>query len=68
VTAARNAESTAVNQAAKQEIINAGGVVRTLDADQRAAWVAAMKPVWEQFAGDVGTENIDAAQAINAKH
>jgi len=68
VTAARNSESTAVNQAAKQEIINAGGVVRTLDADQRAAWVAAMKPVWEQFAGDVGTENIDAAQAINAKH
>ena len=68
VTTARNAESTAVNQAAKQEIINAGGVVRTLDADQRAAWVAAMKPVWEQFAGDVGTENIDAAQAINAKH
>jgi len=68
VTAARNAESTAVNQEAKQEIINAGGVVRTLDADQRAAWVAAMKPVWEQFAGDVGTENIDAAQAINAKH
>src|SRR5210317_621253 len=68
VTAARNAESTAVNQAAKQEILNAGGVVRTLDADQRAAWVAAMKPVWEQFAGDVGTENIDAAQAINAKH
>ena len=68
VTEARNAESTAVNQAAKQEIINAGGVVRTLDADQRAAWVAAMKPVWDQFAGDVGTDNIDAAQAINAKH
>ncbi len=68
VTEARNAESTAVNEAAKQEIIKAGGVVRTLDADQRAAWVAAMKPVWEQFAGDVGTDNIDAAQAINAKH
>jgi len=24
--------------------------------------------VWEQFRDDVGQENIDAAQAINAKH
>jgi len=27
-----------------------------------------MMPVWDQFVGDVGQENIDAAQAINAKH
>ncbi|MEM9130066.1 MAG: C4-dicarboxylate ABC transporter, partial [Pseudomonadota bacterium] len=33
--------------------------------EQRAKWVDAMKPVWEQFKGDVGQENIDAAQAIN---
>jgi C4-dicarboxylate-binding protein DctP len=25
-------------------------------------------PVWDQFVGDVGQENIDAAQVINAKH
>ena len=30
------------------------------------AWVDAMKPVWDQFADDVGQDNIDAAQAINA--
>ena len=66
VTEARNSESTAVNEAAKQEIIKAGGVVRSLTAAQRAAWVEAMKPVWDQFVGDVGQENIDAAQAINA--
>ena len=66
VTTARNAESFAVNEEAKQSIIDAGGVVRTLTAEQRAAWVEAMKPVWEQFVGDVGQENIDAAQAINA--
>lgn len=65
VTEVRNAESSAVNQSNKESIIDAGGVVRTLDADQRAAWVAAMKPVWEQFVDDVGQENIDAAQAIN---
>ncbi|MCR9126580.1 MAG: DctP family TRAP transporter solute-binding subunit [Rhodobacteraceae bacterium] len=66
VTETRNAESTAVNAAAKAAIIEAGGVVRELSAEQRAAWVAAMKPVWEEFKSDVGQENIDAAQAINA--
>jgi len=68
VTQARNAESTAVNEAAKQSIIEAGGVVRQLDAAQREEWVAVMKPVWEEFKKDVGQDNIDAAQAINAKH
>ncbi|SHH56849.1 DctP family TRAP transporter solute-binding subunit [Cognatishimia maritima] len=66
VTATRNAESTSVNLAARQSIIDAGGVVRTLSEDQREAWVTAMKPVWAQFAEDVGQENIDAAQSINA--
>lgn len=66
VTVTRNAEAFAVNEAAKQAIIDAGGEVRQLTAEQRAAWVAAMKPVWDQFVGDVGQENIDAAQAINA--
>ncbi len=65
VTATRNMESTAVNNEARQAIIDAGGVVRTLSAEQRAAWVDAMKPVWAQFEGDVGADNIAAAQAIN---
>ncbi|MDX1780377.1 MAG: DctP family TRAP transporter solute-binding subunit [Thalassovita sp.] len=68
VTAARNSESTKVNEEAKDAIIAAGGVVRQLSAEQRAEWVSVMKPVWEQFKGDVGEENIAAAQAINAKH
>ncbi|MDF3413507.1 DctP family TRAP transporter solute-binding subunit [Sulfitobacter sp. M57] len=68
VTGARNSESTSVNAKAKQAILDAGGIVRELDAAQRDAWVATMKPVWEEFKGDVGQENIDAAQAINAKH
>ena len=49
----------------KQAIIDAGGVVRTLNAEQRQEWVDVMKPVWDQFRDDVGQENIDAAQAIN---
>ena len=66
VTTTRNNESAQVNQENKQAIIDAGGTVRQLTPEQRAEWVAAMKPVWEQFTSDVGQENIDAAQAINA--
>jgi C4-dicarboxylate-binding protein DctP len=67
VTEARNSEAFATNEAAKQAIMDAGGVIRQLDATQRQAWVDAMKPVWSKFEGDVGQVNIDAAQEINAK-
>ncbi|MDE4133645.1 DctP family TRAP transporter solute-binding subunit [Phaeobacter sp. QD34_3] len=66
VTEARNSESTKVNNEAKEAIIAAGGTVRQLSAEQRQSWVDTMKPVWAQFAGDVGQDKIDAAQAINA--
>ncbi|MCF6232167.1 MAG: DctP family TRAP transporter solute-binding subunit [Rhodobacteraceae bacterium] len=66
VTTLRNAEAFAVNEAAKQAITDAGGVIRPLVASQRQAWVDAMKPVWAQFADDVGQDKIDAAQKINA--
>jgi C4-dicarboxylate-binding protein DctP len=65
VTTLRNSESFAVNQTNRQAIIDAGGEVRLLTSDERQAWVAAMKPVWEQFADDVGQDMIDAAQTFN---
>jgi C4-dicarboxylate-binding protein DctP len=68
VTAARNAESTRVNEEAKQAVIAAGGVVRTLTPEQRAEWVAAMKPVWSKFEADIGSDLIEAAQAANASN
>jgi len=66
VTQTRNGEATAVNEAAKQSVTDAGSAIRQLTPEQRQEWVDAMKPVWSQFSGDVGQENIDAAQAINA--
>jgi C4-dicarboxylate-binding protein DctP len=66
VTKTRNSESTRVNEEAKQAIIDSGGTVRSLTSEQRQAWVDAMKPVWVTFEADVGVENIEAAQAINA--
>ncbi|MEM7189338.1 MAG: DctP family TRAP transporter solute-binding subunit [Pseudomonadota bacterium] len=65
VTETRNKESTKVNAEAKQAVIDAGGVVRTLTPEQRAAWVETMKPVWAKFEGDVGADNIAAAQQAN---
>lgn len=66
VTLTRNAESFKVNEGAKEAIIAAGGEVRQLTPEQRQAWVDAMKPVWAKFEGDVGADNIAAAQEINA--
>ncbi|MDG1532643.1 MAG: DctP family TRAP transporter solute-binding subunit [Paracoccaceae bacterium] len=65
VTELRNSESFAVNQANRQAIIDAGGEVRTLTAEERLAWVNAMKPVWEKFSDDVGQDMIDVAQSLN---
>jgi len=66
VTVTRNGEAFAVNEKAKEAVIAAGGTIRQLAPDQRQAWVDAMKPVWSQFEGDVGADNIAAAQDINA--
>lgn len=65
VTKERNAAVNKVDSDARDAIIAAGGVIRELTPEQRAEWVAVMKPVWAQFAEEVGQENIDAAQAIN---
>ena len=65
VTAERNAESTKVNNANKQNVIDAGSVVRTLTPEQRQAWVEAMKPVWQQFEKDIGADLMEAALKAN---
>ncbi|MCK5648591.1 MAG: DctP family TRAP transporter solute-binding subunit, partial [Gammaproteobacteria bacterium] len=65
VTQARNAESTKVNNQNKENIINAGGTVRTLTDAQRQVWVDAMKPVWKKFEKDIGKDMMNAALKAN---
>jgi len=65
VTDTRNAESYAVNQRNKNLIVEAGGTVRTLTDEQRAKWVEAMQPVWDQFVDDIGADLLAAAVAMN---
>ena len=66
VTNDRNAAITEVDAVNRQAVLDAGGVIRELTPEQRQVWVDAMKPVWDQFEGDVGADNIAAAQEINA--
>ena len=66
VSQTRNAESTAVNEQAKEYIIEAGGEIRQLTPEQRQEWVDAMLPVWSQFEDDIGADLIEAARATNA--
>ncbi|MGF1720370.1 DctP family TRAP transporter solute-binding subunit [Vibrio kyushuensis] len=65
VTATRNAKSSEVNLANKNNIIEAGGEVRTLTDTQRQEWVTALKPVWNKFEKDIGSDLIEAALASN---
>jgi len=65
VSATRNAESARVNNDNKNNIIAAGGVVRTLTPEQREAWVVKLKPVWSKFEKDIGKDLIKKAVASN---
>jgi len=65
VTSTRNKIAREINLKNRQKIIDAGVKVRTLSAEQRARWKAAMKPVWKKFEGDIGADLIAAAVAAN---
>jgi C4-dicarboxylate-binding protein DctP len=65
VTVARNQKSFEVNEANKEQVVKAGSTVRKLTAEQRKAWVDALKPVWKKFEKDVGADTLKAAVAMN---
>lgn len=65
VTAERNAMAEGINQSNRAKILEEGGTIRELSAEQRAAWVSAMAPVWGQFADGIGQDIIDAAVAAS---
>src|SRR5919106_3800508 len=65
VTAKYNAEAERINQEARQKILDEGVEIRELTPEQRQAWVDAMKPVWDQFSDDIGSDLLDAAVQAN---
>lgn len=60
-----NTKAKELDEEAKRKMIEAGVVIRTLTPEQRAKWVAAMKPVWDRFKDDIGEDVIEAALAAN---
>jgi C4-dicarboxylate-binding protein DctP len=58
-----------LNESDKQKIAQSGrSQIIQLTPEERAQWVAAMKPVWKKFEGQIGKENIDAAVAANSSN
>lgn len=66
VTFERNEVAYELAELNKQRIFDAGSNVRVLTPDQRAAWVRALQPVWQEFTPDIGVDVIAAAQASNS--
>jgi C4-dicarboxylate-binding protein DctP len=66
VTAEVNKLADELNEGDKQRIIAAKtSEIIQLTPAQRAMWVAAMKPVWKEFEGQIGADLIKAAEAAN---
>ena len=65
VTSEKNAASHQINLDNRALIEAAGATIRQLTPEQRGRWVEAMRPVWDQFSDQIGTELIEAAVASN---
>ncbi|MDF1749538.1 MAG: DctP family TRAP transporter solute-binding subunit [Alphaproteobacteria bacterium] len=65
VAAEYNARANEQNAAARQAILDGGGTIRELTAEQRQKWVDVMKPVWSRFEDNIGKDVIEAAIASN---
>jgi C4-dicarboxylate-binding protein DctP len=66
VTVEVNKQAEALNQSAKQKIIDAKtSEIIELTPEQRQLWREAMRPVWQKFEGEIGADLIKAADASN---
>lgn len=62
-----NSEALKIAMDDRQKIIDSGiSEVITLTPEEKQQWRAAMKPVWDKFADQVGQDMIDAAQSANS--
>lgn len=68
VTAEVNKSANTENEDALKKIVASGrSEIIKLTPDQKAAWRKAMHPVWDKFAGGIGKDTIEAAEAANKK-
>lgn len=66
VTVEVNKSSTALNEGDRQKIKDSGKTeILPMTAEQRVAWQAAMKPVYDKFTDKIGKDIVEAARAAN---
>jgi len=66
VTVEVNRQAEALNEKAKQNIIDTGkSDILVLTEEQRNAWRDAVRPAWKKFEAKIGTDLIEAAEAAN---
>ncbi|EQM72307.1 TRAP transporter substrate-binding protein [Stutzerimonas stutzeri] len=66
VTVEVNKQAEALNEKAKQNIIDTGkSEILMLTEEQRNAWRDAVRPAWKKFEAEIGTDLIEAAEAAN---
>ncbi len=66
VTVTVNQQAEALNNKARQAIVDAGqNEFIVLTPEQRAKWRDAVRPSWKPFEADIGADLIEAAQAAN---
>jgi C4-dicarboxylate-binding protein DctP len=64
VAAWANDQSSRINEEGKEKIIASGrSEIVSLTDDEISEWQQVMRPVWEQFEGNIGADLIEAAQA-----
>lgn len=65
VTVEVNQKALELAEHDRQQISDSDAEVLQLSKEELAAWRAAMKPVWDKFAKEIGQDVIDAAVAAN---
>lgn len=64
-----NSIARQVNEDARAAVLASGrNELIVLSDDERTQWRAAMRPVWDQFADDIGSELLEVAGAGSASH
>lgn len=66
-TKLNNEVANKLNQDARAKVAAAAGVtIHELTPEQRNAWKEAMRPVWDQFKGNIGEDIVEAAIGSNS--
>lgn len=66
VTVEVNRQAEALNEKAKQNIVDTGkSEILVLAEEQRNAWRDAVRPAWKRFENEIGVDLIQAAEAAN---